>query len=96
MPDKIYYDRDRQHYLNLAREYYNNNREYILKEARNKYNDSEEDKNKRIEYGKSRYHNMSPEKKFELKAYQKEYQRIYREKKKREHANFNENAVLTP
>ena len=39
---------------------------------------------------------MSPEKKFELKAYQKEYQKNYREKKKREHANFNENAVLNP
>ena len=39
---------------------------------------------------------MSPEKKLKLKAYQKEYQKNYREKKKRERANFNENAVLTP
>ena len=95
MPAKFSDDRDREHYLNIARDYYNNTREYILKKARDKFNNSEEDKNKRIEYGKNRYHNMSPEKKFELKAYQKEYQRIYREKKKREHANFNENAVLT-
>ena len=83
------------YYLNIARDYYNNNREYILKKARDKYNNSE-DKNKRIEYGKNKYHNMSPEKKFELKAYQKEYLKNYREKKKKEHANFNENAVLTP
>ena len=96
MPAKIYYDRDREHYLNIARDYYNNNREYILKKARDKYNNSEEDKNKRIEYGKNRYHNMSPEKKLELKAYQEEYQKNYREKKRREHANFNKNAVLTP
>ena len=95
MPAKIYYDRDREHYLNIARDYYNNNREYILKKARDKYNNSEEDKNKIIEYGKNRYH-MSPEKKLELKAYQKEYKKNYREKKRREHGNFNQSAVLTP
>ena len=57
IPAKIYYDRDREHYLNIARDYYNNNREHILKKARDKYNNLEEDKNKRIEYGKRRYHN---------------------------------------
>ena len=96
MPANIYYDRDREHYLNIARDYYKNNREYILTKARDKYNNSEEDKNKRTEYLRNRYHNMSPKKKLELKAYQKEYQKNYREKKRREHAYFNENAVLTP
>ena len=96
MPAKIYYDRDREYYLNIGRDYYNNNREYLLKKARDKYNTSEEDRNKRKEYSKNRYHDMSPEKKLELKIYQKEYQKNYREKKKREHANFNKNAVLTP
>ena len=67
MPAKIYYDRDREHYLKVGRDYYNNNREYILKKARDKYNNSEEDKNKRIEYCKNRYHKMCPEKKLELK-----------------------------
>ena len=44
---------------------------------------SEEDKNKRREYGKNRYHNMSEEKKQKLK----EYQKIYREAKKSKHNN---------
>ena len=39
-----------------------------------------------------KYNNMSPEKKLKLK----EYQKNYREKKKREHSNFNKNAVLIP
>ena len=71
MPAKIYYDRDREYYLNVGRDYYNSNGEYLLKEARDKYNASEEDRNKRKEYSKNRYHNMSPEKKLELKIYQK-------------------------
>ena len=39
---------------------------------------------------------MSPEKKLELKKYQKEYQKIDREKKGREHSNFNKIAVPSP
>ena len=43
-------------------------------EARDKYkNLSEENKNKKREYGKNRYHNMSEEKKQKLKEYQKKY-----------------------
>ena len=43
--------------------------------VKDKYkNLSEEDKNKRREYGKNRYHNMSEEKKQKLKEYQKKYQ----------------------
>ena len=95
MPAGIYYYSDREYYLNISRDYYNNNREYLLKKARDKYNNSQEDKNKKIEYGKNRYHNMSPEKKLELKAYQKEYQKKYREIKKAQ-GNLAKNAVLTP
>ena len=95
MPAGIYYYSDREYYLNISRDYYNNNREYLLKRARDKYYNSQEDKNKKIEYGKNRYHNMSPEKKLELKAYQKEYQKKYREIKKAQ-GNLAKNAVLTP
>ena len=49
-------------------------------QARDKYrNLSEEDKNKKREYGKNRYHNMPKDKKQKLKEYQKEH----REAKKR-------------
>ena len=42
--------------------------------VKDKYkNLSDEDKNKRREYGKNRYHNMSEEKKQKLKDYQKKY-----------------------
>ena len=95
MPAGIYYYSDREYYLNISRDYYNNNREYLLRKARDKYYNSQEDKNKKIEYGKNRYHNMSPEKKLELKAYQKEYQKKYREIKKAQ-GNLAKNAVLTP
>ena len=45
-----------------------------MEQARNKYrNLSEEEKNKKREYGKNRYCNMSEEKKQRLKEYQKNY-----------------------
>ena len=45
-----------------------------MEQARDKYrNLSEEEKNKKREYGKNRYHNMSEEKKIRLKEYQKHY-----------------------
>ena len=46
-------------------------------------NVSEDDKNKKREYGKNRYHNMSEEKKQRLK----EYQKNYREAKKSQYNN---------
>ena len=53
-------------------------------QARDKYrNLSEEEKNKKREYGKNRYHNMSEEKKQRLK----EYQKNYREAKKSQYNN---------
>ena len=43
-------------------------------QARDKYrNLSEEEKNKKREYGKNRYRNMSEEKEEKLKEYQKNY-----------------------
>ena len=45
-----------------------------MEQARDKYrNLSEEEKNKKREYGKNRYHNMPEEKKQRLKEYQKNY-----------------------
>ena len=42
--------------------------------ARDKYiNLSEDEKNKKREYGRNRYHNMSEEKKQKLKKYQRNY-----------------------
>ena len=50
------------------------NQERLRVQARDKYrNLSEEEKNKKREYGKNRYHNMSEEKKQRLKEYQKNY-----------------------
>ena len=46
----------------------------LRKNARDKYRSlSEEEKNKKREYGKNRYRNMSEEKKQRLKEYQKNY-----------------------
>ena len=50
--------------LNRAKDYYENNKERLRKPARDKYrNLSAEEKNKKIEYGKNRYRNMSEGKK---------------------------------
>ena len=49
--------------------YYQKNKERLRVPARVKYrNLSEEQKNKKIEYGKNRYHNMSEEKKHYYKT----------------------------
>ena len=59
--------------LNRAKDYYENYEERLRGQARDKYkNLSEEEKNKKIEYG-NRCHNMSEEKKQRLKEYQKNY-----------------------
>ena len=47
-------------------------RKRVGEQARDKYwNLSEEEKNKKREYGRNRHHNMSEEKKQKLKEYQK-------------------------
>ena len=61
--DLTYYQKNRDVILNKAKDYYKNNKERLMKQARDKYiNLSEEEKNKKREYGKNRYH-MSEEKK---------------------------------
>ena len=69
--DLTYYQRNRDVLLNRAKDYYENDKERLRKEVRDKYrNLSEEEKNKKMEYGKNRYRNMSEEKIIE---YQKNY-----------------------
>ena len=54
--------------------YYQRNKERLKKQARDKYrNLSEEEKNKKREYGTERCNNMSEQKKQKLKEYQKNY-----------------------
>ena len=65
--------------INRAKDHYENNKERLRVQARDKYrNLSEEEKNKKREYGINRRRNMSEEEKKRLKKYQK----IYREAKK--------------
>ena len=50
-----YYQKNRDVILNRAKDYYENDKERLREQARNKYrNLSEEEKNKKIEYGKNR------------------------------------------
>ena len=54
--------------------YYQRNKKRLKVQARDKYRSlSEEEKNKKREYGKNRFRNMSGEKKQRLKEYQKNY-----------------------
>ena len=51
--DLTYYKRKRDVILNRAKDYYENDKERLRGQARDKYrNLSEEEKNKKIEYGK--------------------------------------------
>ena len=46
--------------LSKVKDYYKNNKDGLREQARHKHrNLSEEEKNKKREYGKNRYHNMS-------------------------------------
>ena len=59
--------------LNRVKDYYESDKERLREQARDKYrNLSEEEKNKKGEYG-NKYYNMSDEKKQRLKEYQKNY-----------------------
>ena len=61
--DLTYYQRNRDVILNRAKDYYENGKERLRQQARDKYRIlSEEEKNKKREYGKNRYFNMSKEK----------------------------------
>ena len=60
--------------LNRSKDYYENNKERLRKQAKDKYrNLSEEETNKKREYGINRRCNMSEEEKKRLKEYQKNY-----------------------
>ena len=60
--NKTYYQRNREIMLNRAKDYYENDQERLRGQSRDKYrNLSEEEKIKKGEYGKNRYHNMSEE-----------------------------------
>ena len=53
MDNATYYERNGDVALNKAKEYYKNNNERLKKQTRDKYrNFSEEDQNKKREYGK--------------------------------------------
>ena len=53
------YQRNRDVILNRAKDYYENDKERLGEQAREEYrNLSEEEKNKKREYGKNRYLNM--------------------------------------
>ena len=57
--DLTYYQRNRDLILNTKKDYYKNNKERLREQAKYKYrSSSEEEKNKKREYGKNRYHNM--------------------------------------
>ena len=72
--DLTYYQNNRDVILNGAKDYYENDKERLRGQVRDKYrNLSEEEKNKKREYGRNRYRNMSEEKKQRLKEYQKNY-----------------------
>ena len=76
MSEKIYYQKNREVILNRAKDYYENDKENIRLQTRGKYRHlSEEEKNKKREYGKNRY-KMSEEKKQRLKEYQKNTVRL--------------------
>ena len=53
--DFTYYQRNQHVILNRAKDYYKNDKERLREQARDKYrNLSEEEKNKKTEYGKNR------------------------------------------
>ena len=61
--DLTYYQRNRNVILNRAKDYYENGKERLRGKARDKCRSlSEEQKNKKREYRKNRYRNMSEKK----------------------------------
>ena len=60
--EETYYQRNRDVIVNTAKVYYENDKERLKDQVRDKYrNLSEEEKNKKTEYGRKRYHSMSKE-----------------------------------
>ena len=60
--------------ISRAKDYYYNDKKSLREQARDKYrNLSEEERNKKTEYGKNIYHSMSAKEKKRVKEYQKKY-----------------------
>ena len=79
-----YCQRNRNVIPNRAKDYQENDKERLRRQARDKSrNLSEEEKNKKTEYGKIRYHNMFEEK----QTYTKRVSKNYREAKKSQYNN---------
>ena len=66
-----YYQRNREVTLNIAKVYYENDKERLREQEINTETYLKKKKNKKREYGKNRYQNMSEEKIKRLKEYQK-------------------------
>ena len=77
MCEATYYERNRDVILKRAKDYYENNKAILRKRAKNKYRELPENgKDVKGLYQRSRYHDISDEKK---KQRLKEYQKNYRE-----------------
>ena len=67
MNERTYYQRNTKVFLNRSKDYYENNNELLRERAKNKYRELSEEENIKGEYRKKRYHNMSEEKKNNMK-----------------------------
>ena len=66
--EETYYQRNRKTILNRAKKCYSDDNEVLKERAINKYRElSEEEKKKKIKYGRNRCHNSSDEKKQSLR-----------------------------
>ena len=100
-PDILIHFNDYNDITQFERE---NTHQRRIEYSRNRYlNLSEDLKNEVREKARNKYHTISDEELQKHKEYQKNYQKIYREKKnqelqnsKKEQDNFDKNAVLTP
>ena len=105
---KDLYNKNKEEFKERSRNRYNNlspaEKQKRIKYCGNHYvNLSEDVKNKVREKARNKYHAMSDEELQKHKEYQKNYQKIYRAKKKQEleniekaQGNFDKNTVLTP
>ena len=74
MSKETYYQKQRDVILKRAKDYHENDKERLREQAKSINKKLyEEEKNIKREYGRSRYHNVSKEKKKKLKEYQKTY-----------------------
>ena len=68
-----YYEKTRDVILNRAKGYYENDKEGLRYKQEINTETYLKKKNKKREYGKNRYYNISEEKKIRLKGYKKNY-----------------------